>query len=129
MTKVICAEDCGNAPRKLLLKDLSVAFADGDVGALLDLIADDVVLNIIGDRRTVGRDGFRDAILENGRRKAKELHLHNIITHGATGAVNGTLKMDDNRWVEYCDVFVFSGAGIKAKIKEITSYRIDIGNR
>jgi hypothetical protein len=48
MVKLICKEDCGNAPKKLLLKELITYFANGNIPKIVERVADDVVWNRIG---------------------------------------------------------------------------------
>lgn len=121
--KVICKEDCGNAPRKLVLRDLQTAWARGEVDAVLEHVRDDIVFDVVGRERIVGKDAFR-AELERraGAGSVSELHIHNIITHGWTAALNATITLADGRRYAYCDVYIFAGAARTAPIKEITSY-------
>jgi hypothetical protein len=34
--KIICAEDCGNAPKKNLFKELNIAIAKNDIGFIIE---------------------------------------------------------------------------------------------
>lgn len=122
--KIICQEDCGNAPKKLVLRDFNIAFAKCDADFILESISEEVVWNMIGDKCIFGKDNMSKELNELTN-KAVELHLNNIITHGKTGAVNGTLKFGNGKSYSFCDVYLFSSAGKNAKIKEITSYVIE----
>jgi hypothetical protein len=57
---------------------------------------------------------------------ALELNISNIMTHGSTGAANGILIFENNKSYAFCDVYIFSSAAKNAKIKEITSYVIEV---
>ena len=46
--------DCGSSPIKQRLRDLSIAFAQSDVGAILDFFADDIAWHIVGEREIRG---------------------------------------------------------------------------
>ena len=123
--RIICGEDCGNAPRKELLKAFNIAFARGDAGFILEHVAPDIVWHMVGDRTVRGMEQFAEALDEMKGSKATELHIHNIITHGNTAAADGILKFGQKSYA-FCDVYKFSGAAKTAKIKEITSYVIGI---
>lgn len=123
--KVECAADCGNSPKKRLLLELSIAFAANDVGFCAAWMTDDVIWNMIGDKRICGKDEFEKAALNLLKsREVSEIHVQNIITHGNTGSINGTLRLKNKKTVAFCEVYNFRGFGPNSKIKEITSYFI-----
>lgn len=128
MVNVICAEDCGNAPRKAILRDLQAAWARGDVDEVADWVRDDIVYDVVGTERIVGKEAFRAKVASgHDDESIQELHIHNIITHGWIAALNGTVTTVSGRQVGFCNVFVFAGAAKTAKIKEITSYVLPLG--
>jgi hypothetical protein len=43
-----------------------------------------------------------------------------------TNSVNGILIFENKKSYAFCDVYIFSGAAKNAKIKEITSYVIEV---
>ena len=122
--KVECAENCGNSPKKQLLKELSIAFANNNTEFCLDWMTDDVVWEIIGDKTIQGINDFEHTLNEWKTRRVKQLCIANIITHGNTASLNGTLICNDNQTIAFCDVYNFRGFGKNAKIKSITSYVI-----
>ncbi|MFD2132287.1 nuclear transport factor 2 family protein [Pseudogracilibacillus auburnensis] len=124
--KVECTENCGNSPKKMLLKELSIAFAENKISFCMDWMTDDVVWDLIGDKQIQGKANFEKVLIQMQGRRALELHIHNIITHGNTGSVNGTLLLNDQQSVAFCDVYNFRGTVKNAKIKAITSYVIKI---
>lgn len=121
--KIVCAEDCGNSPRKELLKQVTAAFAVNDTDIIEENFADNVTWNIVGDKTIDGKAVVIDSMQNN---TTVELKITNIITHGKTGAVNGTLMNKDGERIAFCDVYTFSSAGKKAKIKRIMSYIINL---
>lgn len=123
---VECAENCGNSPKKELLKSLSIAFAKNEIDSCIDCMRDDVVWNIIGDQQIQGIDRFEEALHQRKYRKVEKLQIHNIITHGNSGSVNGALMLKGDQRIDFCDVYNFAGFGKNAKIKTITSYLIPI---
>ena len=124
MTKVICSEDCGNAPKKALLKEVHIAFAEHDTAFILENVTDDIRWHIIGDKLIQGKSEVAAALETMKDEKVEELTINNIITHGKTAAVNGSTTLASGRTVAFCDVYGFDGHGKNAKIKEITSYVI-----
>lgn len=107
-----------------MLMDLAVAFARGDLTPQIGTLAHDVVLDVVGDRRLEGVEAVGKFVEQTRVANIKELHIHHIITHGPTAALNASLMTEDDMRHEYCDVYVFASAGKQAKLKEITSYRI-----
>ena len=123
--KVECAENCGNSPKKELLKELSIAFAANDIDFCMNWMTDDVVWDIIGNKRIQGKVAFENELDQMKKdREVQQIRIENIITHGNTGSVNGTLILDDKQSVAFCDVYNFRGFGKNSKIKFITSYVI-----
>ena len=123
--RVECAEDCGNSPKKRLLKEWSVAAARRDADFCAEWVTDDVVWDIAGDRRVRGKEALALALRQRHDHEAAALRIENIITHGNAGSVNGTLVLGDRREFAFCDVFRFSSCKA-SKIKAITSYVIEL---
>lgn len=117
-------EDCGNAPKKAVLRDFHMALAEGAKELLSDMVSDHVTWRIIGGEVLEGKEAFLRKAAELNEDKTKELEIYNIITHGYTAAANGK-RVGAKRIYEFCFVYRFSSAAKNAKIKEITSYIID----
>lgn len=124
--KVYCKSDCGNAPRKQVLKSFNIAFASGDVEAVLEAAADDIVWERIGDRTIRGKAAFADALTSYRNQVADELRLHTIITHGNEASANGIIKFSGRKARAFCDVYRFAGFAKTAKIKQITTYAMEV---
>ncbi|WP_017539048.1 nuclear transport factor 2 family protein [Nocardiopsis halophila] len=125
MVQVTIAPDCGNAPRKQLLRDFTIALAKRDAQALLPTVADDVVWEIVGRRTVRGKADFADAVATAVERQAETLLLDSILTHGSEGAVSSRMAFPGGGAMRCCDVSAFSGHSKTAKIKRITSYWIE----
>lgn len=123
--KIECDENCGNSPKKQLLRDLTIAFAKNEIDFCLDWITDDIVWEIVGDRLIQGKGKYEEALNDLRTKKSQALHIYNIITHGNTGSVNGTLLLTNKQCFSFCDVYNFRGFGKHSKIKAITSYIIE----
>lgn len=122
--EVIFKEDCNNAPRKLVLRDITIAWAQGDPGAAVERAADGIVWKRVGEGSVEGKAAFSAAWAEAAPVDPAELRIHHVITHGTTAAIHATLTTTSGRRLAFCDVYVFTGGSRTAKIKEITSYRI-----
>lgn len=125
MIKITVSADCGNAPKKEFLKAINIAFAKGNSDFLTESVTDKIVWNIIGDKKIEGKEDFTEELEKMKTKKASELILDRIITHGKEGAVSGIMKMQSGKKYAFSDFYEFSGAK-GAKVKSITSYVIRI---
>jgi hypothetical protein len=126
MLKIHVEEDCGNAPKKIVLRDFNIAFAKNDRDFLLANITDNMRWTMVGDKVVEGKEQFTAALEQMAQRTASELTLANILTHGKVGAVDGTLTLKDGSRYGFCDVYQFSSNAKDAKIKALTSYVIQL---
>jgi hypothetical protein len=127
MTRIVVEEDCGNAPKKQVLRDFNIAIAEQNTAQILDPIADTICWEIVGEKRLEGKEQVEEAIaqmMQSG--KMSELILRNIMTHGTVGAVDGIATYENGERVAFCEVYRFTSGAKNAKIKEITSYRIKL---
>jgi SnoaL-like protein len=124
MVKVNVKPDCGNALKKLFLRDYHIALANHDLPVILDSVADDIQWEIMGERTLKGKAKFEGALEDKQDKKLESMTIDNIITHGNAASVNGTLI--DVKGVSYgfCDVYTFTSSAKNAKIKSIISYLI-----
>ena len=123
MARVIIGEDCGNSPKNILLKNLTVAIVNGDVEFILASVTDDICWNIVGSMLIRGKDDFAEVLEQMKSDKATTLTIKHIATHGKAGAVDGTIKMKNGKTRAFCDVYEFGNAK-GTRVKEITSYMI-----
>lgn len=101
-----------------------MAFAKNNIDFLTEAITNNIHWNIIGDKSIQGKDHFVEVLEQRKNSTVTEVHITNIITHGNTGAVNGTLIFENQQEYAFCDVYTFNSAGKNSNIKEITSYVI-----
>ncbi|ANW96543.1 DNA-binding protein [Wenyingzhuangia fucanilytica] len=125
MTKIVSTPNCGNSPKMAFLKDFNIAFAQGNIAFLLESVSDDIIWNMVGKQKIVGKEDFTKALAKMKDFKARELILEQILTHGKEGAASGQLKMDGNKTYAFSDFYLFNGAKGE-KIKQITSYLIEV---
>ncbi|GKU82644.1 nuclear transport factor 2 family protein [Niallia sp. NCCP-28] len=122
--KIICPIDCGNAPKKQVLKGVCIAFALKEITGILEDFADNITWNHIGQTSISGKKQIIQALINDHIDQPTEIHIETIITHGNTGCVNGMVFMKNQHTYAFCHIYQFTSAGKKGKIKEITSYII-----
>lgn len=125
MTKIISSPNCGNSPKMEFLKEFNIAFAKGDVVFITESVTDDIVWNIIGDKKIEGKERFAMELEKMKSKKVSKLVLEQILSHGKEGAANGIMKMQDGKEYAFSDFYVFQGAK-GTKIKSMTSYVIGV---
>lgn len=123
--KIVVPEDCENAPRKELIRDFNIAFAENKKDKILEFMANDIVWVMVGKKIMNGKEEAAKFLETIGDEIAEELILDTIITHGDTAACDGVIKFAKMA-VAFCDVYKFTGHDQDAKIKELTSYGIEL---
>ena len=121
--KITLAKDCGNAPKKLILRDFNIALLTKDNTFILENIADDVRWIIVGDEIVEGKDDFINKKEVFYKDNITELIIEDIITHGYVASAHGKV-IGPNQTFDFCHVYKFTSASKNAKIKKITSYII-----
>lgn len=124
MASIIVHEDCGNAPKKLFLKNFIVAIVNGDQVFISGNTTDDIAWNFVGGDRIAGKQNVLTELRQSRGDEAEELTINTIITHGYNGAVEGFLKYKTGRTVAFCDVYQFRASTNNAPIKSVTTYAI-----
>jgi SnoaL-like domain len=126
MAKLHIPEDCGNSPKSLFLRDFTIAFVENKTDVIFDAFADDVIWTMLGEKTIHGKQEAKESLKDMLDDFIAELTITNIITHGDTGAVNGTMLFKDGKTFGYCDVYTFTSHARDAKIKTLTSYIIEL---
>ncbi|XEC96712.1 hypothetical protein AB6A23_09365 [Paenibacillus tarimensis] len=122
--KVICKEDCGNAPKKILIRDFVTALGRIDQESIRAFLADDIQADIVGMRQIQGIDEFMEFARLSQEARITEIKIDTILTHGYGGSVSGVMKTENNSFA-FGEFYRFNSVK-NAKIKEITSYRITL---
>ncbi|WP_022870916.1 hypothetical protein [Yaniella halotolerans] len=116
-------EHCGNAPRKVVIRDFLIALYSGAVDETLGMLKDDVRWEIVGSNVLSGQAETRAWLMNQD--STQELKLHTVITHGTDCGADGVATYAQSRAVCFNHVILFAGHGKAAKIKEIRSYLIE----
>lgn len=122
--KVVCDEDCGNAPKKVLIRDFITAIARGDQDFVQGNVTNEIVWEVVGKAKIKGVEVYLESLSQHPLQEPnrKDVVIRNIITHGNVASANGTISAN-KKIVDFCEVYHFSGFK-NAKIKAITSYII-----
>lgn len=123
--KLICKEDCNNAPKKQYILDFNIAFANADTEKILDMLDDNAVWHMVGVKILKDKESIRKQLELISTNKAEVLNIENILSHGKMCSANGQIYFTNHK-VAFCDVYTFSSHSKNAKIKAIQSYVIDI---
>ena len=125
MTKIISSPNCGNSPKMEFLKEFNIAFAKGNMEFITENVTNEIVWDIIGDKKIEGKEKFTEELEKMKSKKAIELTIDQILSHGKEGATNGIIKLQNGKKYAFSDFYKFKGAKGE-KIKSITSYVIEI---
>ncbi|MEX2380639.1 MAG: nuclear transport factor 2 family protein [Vicingaceae bacterium] len=125
--KVNCKEDCGNAPLKEMIRDFNIAFGQGDVESIAEKLTDDMVWEMMGEHKFVGKEKVVEELEKMKEYTASELSIDHIITHGKAASCNGSFIMKEGgAKYAFCDVYDFDKSGKNARIKKMISFGIKI---
>lgn len=122
LTVVDVPADCGNAPRKIVLRDFFVAFYSGDLDGVTAWLHEDTVWEFVGDATHEDIEAIAERITEAPPQS--ELRLHRVLTHGWQCAVEGTVTATDGAQTRFAHVVDFTGGSKTAKIKAIRTYSV-----
>lgn len=122
MTGFIGLNDCGNAPRKLLLQDFYKAVYRGETQYLTDFLHDQFVWEFPGGTIQTDKRAALEYLSQYYASRMRQLTITKMITHGAEAAVSGTVLTESGLEYHFCDIFTFSSAG-SSKIKHISSFQ------
>lgn len=116
--------DCGNSPRKEILRDLVVALAQRDVEHLAAVLDEDVSWTVVGEQTVSGRVAARGMAL--ALPPVDELTFGTFLTHGRGAGVDGVLRLADGGETAFCHVLRFKSTAKTAKVADINSYLIKV---
>lgn len=126
MTEVTCPVNCGNSPRAAMLRDFNIAFAMGNIDALLAEMDETIRWEMVGDQTIVGKQAVGEALRKMIMEPTAKVEIKAIITHGKLGAADGSMVFADGTQIAFCDVYVFSSPAPTGKLKEMRSYAKDV---
>lgn len=116
--RIALPDDCGHAPRVMIVSEFVASWAAGNSDALAVWLAEDVRWEVMG------KDAFHGLLAAAQVRPpvvAQYLEIRSAITHGRFAACDGYTTTGTAR-MDFCHMFRFTGAGKTAKIAEIRTY-------
>jgi limonene-1,2-epoxide hydrolase len=129
MVKINVQEDCGNAPKKLFVKDFIVAIVNNDKAFIHSNTTADIQWNMVGGAHIEGKEAVLTELQRLRSDAVVELTIHTIVTHGYNGVAEGSLKFKDGREVAFCDVYRFKASTNNAPVKAITTYAVALAEK
>jgi limonene-1,2-epoxide hydrolase len=105
--KIQAPADASSAPRKQFLVDFNKAFAESDVDYIISHVSEDVVWEMVGDKKVEGKEQMRSELESMAEWIPTELKIHSVITNGKEAAANGELSFPEEK-VAFCDVYEFT---------------------
>lgn len=108
MAQISIQPDCGNSPRKLFLKELIIAWSNGNFEFLAMCTSPDIMWEVLGHNTVAGKEEFIKAAMQH---KARAVTVDTIITHGPEACVSGTVISADDKQYAFCGIYKFKGAG------------------
>ena len=121
MAEINVQSDCGNAPKKIFLKEYHSAIANGDIEFISTNISDTIQWNIAGGATAAGREDYLNTLQSHPQWKVKKLVIESIITHGIDASVNGYVITAGNLKFSFCDIYKFKGFK-GSTIKSVTTF-------
>lgn len=109
---------------KEIVEQVDAAFGANNIEGFLELCAEDVKWEIIGDKTIEGKDAIRQFAASMGGMAPPKIENRRMIADGDSVAAHGTVTMASeagkNTAYEYCDIYRFENE----KIVELLSYVI-----
>lgn len=124
MVKINISADCGNSPRKEMLRDFNIAFAKLNTEFIFNSVSENITWVIVGSNTITGKVDFETAVNGLQQNTVAELILHRIITHGKEAAAHGEIIMNDGKRYSFCDIYEFTSASSRI-LKSIHSFNIE----
>lgn len=122
--KLNIPQDCGNSPKRELIKDLTIYFASYDLEKVEGFLDENMVWTLVGNQPITGKQKFLSALETMKRNKVLELTIHSVITHGKEAAVHGEMSLENGSILGFSDFYEFTSASGK-KVKSIVSFVVD----
>ena len=123
LLKVVEApKDCGNAPRKMVIRDFLVALYQQDEESVVAALREDVRWEVLGSTVLEGLEDARDWL--HRQPPVAELHIATVLTHGTDCGADGWVVHRDGSTTNFSHILFFTGHTKTAKIKQLRSYLI-----
>lgn len=122
--KITSPQDCDNSPKRRIVKELNIAFAEAYIPALEEFFHPNIEWDMVGDRTIKGLEEIIKFLEGIKVQKAIALSLEQIITHGKYASAVGILTFKENK-IAFHDHYEFTSAG-SSKVRKIISFAIPV---
>lgn len=116
--------DCGNAPRRAIIRDFVLALYEKNVEHLSNILSDRIEWHVVGAASLRGPDAVVSWVQQS--EVVNRLEFHTILTHGREGGADGEIRTVDGKVFGFAHVFLFAGAAKTAKLTLVRSYLVPI---
>lgn len=113
--------DCGNAPKKALVRDWLIAAAEGDADEIRARLADQALWEAVGETECRGRDEVAEGLARLGA-DGVAFRLDRLLSHGKHVAAEGSIERDGGASTRFAHFIEFDGHGKNSPIASIVTY-------
>jgi hypothetical protein len=116
VTRILRRADCGNSPKNTFVEALCIGLATGTHKAVLGAVTDDIQWSMLGggpvDGTAVveGKAALGEALARIRSRKAVQVTIDHVLSHGKTGAVDGVIEYGDGALQRFSAICEFASA-------------------
>ncbi|MCH4823086.1 hypothetical protein ML462_07845 [Gramella lutea] len=111
--------------REKLLKQLNDAFANCDTVFLNNSVTDDIIWEIVGEKKIAGRKDFENSLDRMSHGGPTKIIVNEILSSGNRSVVEGIVEFfvepGKKRKYAFCDVYIFSETE-ENKFNELRTY-------
>lgn len=119
MVQVSRSKDCGNSPKNQFSESIAIALELGDVDFISGVVEPDCLWE-----QPSGTLSTTEGIIKALNRLPEvpyQLDIDHVVTHGKSGAVNGSAMLEGGGCRRFCHVIEFSSTKC-VKVKRLISY-------
>lgn len=122
LARIVVDDDCNNAPKRALLRDLLIAWVHGDWETMRPLLAEDIAWEFVGEPTVRGREALMERAAEGDPAEMTDVVIARILSHGKLGAIEGTIALRNGMQLGFCHVVTFSGHAKTAPVMQMRSF-------
>jgi hypothetical protein len=122
---VVVDADCGNAPKKALVRDWLIAAAKGDTASIRAHLAEQARWETVGETECCGVEEVAEGLAGLGEDVAV-FRLDRLLSHGKHVAVDGSVEQADGASTRFAHFIEFDGHGKKSRIASIVTYVVPV---
>lgn len=110
MTRIIRSKDCGNSPKNVFAEDIALALEKQDKVFLIEVFEP----NLAWENGNETLSGQEACVAQLAKlKKPTKIKIDHVVTHGKSGAVNGTSWHGKSEPRRFCHILEFANARCK----------------